>query len=97
MDLLPAKKIDCLSWGKPIPIFSPFQSSHKMNYQDLFQNWNQRKESLKKMYGHLADHDLVLEEGQAYELFARLQRKLRKSETQMIDILLHATKSPLLK
>jgi hypothetical protein len=86
------------------PVFIHFHSTFfnllfqiTMNYQDLFRNWDEKKATLKKMFAHLADHDLELEEGRDYELMLRLQRKLGKSETQLMDILLQLDDAPVLK
>ncbi len=49
--------------------------------------WNERKGRLKKTFATLTDDDLLYSEGQEDELVGKLQKKLGKTRTEVIDIL----------
>jgi len=51
------------------------------------QNWNEQKVKLKKKYSILTDADLSFEEGKKNEMMSKLQKKLGKSETDLIQII----------
>jgi uncharacterized protein YjbJ (UPF0337 family) len=49
--------------------------------------WNEVQGKLKKKYGMLTDNDLVYTEGRHDELLGRLQKKLGKSQDDLIKII----------
>jgi hypothetical protein len=48
-----------------------------------FENWDARKEHIKKTYPQLTDEDLIYKAGQEIELLERLQKKLKKSKEEI--------------
>jgi hypothetical protein len=47
------------------------------------ENWQAKKDAIKKEYPHLTEHDLVYEIGKEKELLKRLQQKLNKNEHEI--------------
>lgn len=56
-----------------------------MDKLELKGNWNEVKGKVKQEYGVLTDNDLAYEEGQEDELVGRLQEKLGKTRSDIID------------
>ena len=54
-----------------------------MNTSEIKGNWNEIKGKLKQKYAQLTDDDLMYDEGQADELYGRLQKKLGKTKEQI--------------
>jgi len=52
-----------------------------------FDNWDTKKEHIKKTYPHLSDNDLMYKAGQEIELLERLQKKLKKSKEEVRTLL----------
>lgn len=50
-------------------------------------NWSESKGKLKQKYASLTDSDLLLIEGKFDELIERLQKKLGKTEAEIIKII----------
>ena len=50
-------------------------------------NWNEVKGKLKQKYANLTDDDLLFVEGKEDELYGRLQKKLKKSNQEIRDLL----------
>ncbi len=44
------------------------------------ENWDQKKEQLKKEYPELTEEDLIYEAGKEIELLKRLQKKMKKDQ-----------------
>jgi uncharacterized protein YjbJ (UPF0337 family) len=51
-----------------------------MEKQQIKGSWNELKGKLKQKYAQLTDDDLKYDEGQADELYGRLQQKLGKTK-----------------
>jgi uncharacterized protein YjbJ (UPF0337 family) len=51
-----------------------------MEKQQIKGSWNEMKGKLKQKYAQLTDDDLMYDEGQADELYGRLQQKLGKTK-----------------
>jgi uncharacterized protein YjbJ (UPF0337 family) len=51
-----------------------------MEKQQIKGSWNELKGKLKQKYAQLTDDDLMYDEGQADELYGRLQQKLGKTK-----------------
>ena len=47
------------------------------------ENWETKKEQLKKEYPHLSNEDLAYEIGKEKELLKRLQKKVNKNEHEI--------------
>lgn len=56
-----------------------------MDKLQLKGNWNEIKGKVKQEYGVLTDNDLAYEEGHEDELVGRLQEKLGKTRSDIID------------
>ncbi len=56
-----------------------------MDKLQLKGNWNEIKGKAKQEYGVLTDNDLAYEEGMEDELVGRLQEKLGKTRSDIID------------
>jgi uncharacterized protein YjbJ (UPF0337 family) len=52
-----------------------------------FENWDDKKEHIKKAYPQLTDDDLAYKAGQEIELLERLQKKLKKSKEEVRTLL----------
>lgn len=46
-------------------------------------SWNELKGKLKKAYADLTDDDLLYEEGQADEMWGKIQQKVGKSKDEI--------------
>jgi uncharacterized protein YjbJ (UPF0337 family) len=46
-------------------------------------SWNELKGKLKKAYADLTDDDLLYEEGQADEMWGKIQKKVGKSKDEI--------------
>ena len=51
-----------------------------MEKQQIKGSWNELKGKLTQKYAQLTDDDLMYDEGQADELYGRLQQKLGKTK-----------------
>lgn len=49
--------------------------------------WNETKGKLKQTFAHLTDDDLLYSEGQEDVLVGKLQSKLGKTRSEVIDII----------
>ncbi len=50
-------------------------------------NWNEIKGKIKQEFSILTDKDVMLIEGKQDELFARLEKKLKKSKAELQEII----------
>jgi hypothetical protein len=48
-----------------------------------FENWEAKKEHIKKEHPQLTEDDLIYKAGQEVELLERLQKKLKKSKDEI--------------
>jgi uncharacterized protein YjbJ (UPF0337 family) len=53
----------------------------------VFENWDAKKEHIKKIHPELTDDDLVYKAGQEMEVLERLQKKLKKSKDEVSTLL----------
>ncbi|MCB9045663.1 MAG: CsbD family protein [Chitinophagales bacterium] len=56
-----------------------------MDKLQLKGNWKEMKGKIKQEYGMLTDNDLAYEEGKEDELLGRLQDKLGKTRSDIIE------------
>jgi uncharacterized protein YjbJ (UPF0337 family) len=56
-----------------------------MDKLELTGKWNELKGKVKKAHAGLTDDDLRYEEGKDDELYGRLQQKLGKTRTEVIE------------
>jgi uncharacterized protein YjbJ (UPF0337 family) len=54
-----------------------------MEKQQVKGSWNEMKGKLKQKYAQLTDDDLMYDEGQADQLYGRLQQKLGKTKEEI--------------
>ena len=58
-----------------------------MNKLTFTGSWNEVQGKLKQKYGQLTDNDLVYKEGQHDEMLGRLQKKLGKTQDEIIKLI----------
>ena len=49
----------------------------------IFENWEAKKQQIKKDYPQVTEDDLLYKAGQEVEVLERLQKKLKKSKDQI--------------
>ena len=52
-----------------------------------FENWDAKKEHIKKTFPQVTDNGLAYQAGQEIELLERLQKKLKKSKEEVRTLL----------
>jgi hypothetical protein len=52
-----------------------------------FENWEYKKEHIKKTYPQVTDDDLIYKTGEEIALLERLQKKLKKSKEEVRTLL----------
>ena len=57
-----------------------------MNKTEVKGNWNEMKAKLKSKYAVLTDNDLMYDEAQKEEMFAKIQKTLGKTKEELQEI-----------
>jgi uncharacterized protein YjbJ (UPF0337 family) len=57
-----------------------------MNATEVKGNWNEMKAKLKSKYAVLTDNDLMYDEAQKEEMYARIQKTLGKTKEELQQI-----------
>lgn len=52
-----------------------------------FENWDTKKEYIKKNYPHVSEDDLIYKAGEEIQLLEKLQKKLKKSKQEVRNLL----------
>ncbi len=58
-----------------------------MNTLEIKGNWNIIKGKLKAQYASLTDDDLLFIKGKEEELIGRIQRKIGKTKSEVLDLI----------